>query len=203
MSILISVAVFIAVYFVSAKPLETFFATKYTDYLLSNPSSYNSLLPARLSLAALPRNRIFTNLALPIPGKDGEEIQLGTVIVSRSGIFIICLLNGAGILDNSTAQKWKRLDGGRVTEFDNPFIFQKDARTLLEYYVQAANISPVKAHTIVLYTNDSLRFTQHKSRGVIFAGDYHRKLSSFEKNGRLSSAQIKNICSALKSADIY
>ena len=38
-----------------------------------------SSLPSRLSAAVLPKSRIFRSVALPIPGRDGEEIQLSTL----------------------------------------------------------------------------------------------------------------------------
>ncbi len=199
----ISILIFLAVFTVSAKILEAPLRKGYCARLLSDSNATSPALPARLSLAVLPKWRIFRSVSLPIPGKDGEEIQLGTVIVSRSGIFILCQINGAGILENSHSGKWKQINNGKFTEFDNPFTVQNDARTLIEYYAEAAGYPEIKAHSLVIYTSPNLRFTNPKSRGVISARDFATRLLSFEKRGKLSTQQIKAACSILKDAEAY
>lgn len=199
----ISALIFIAVFTVSAKILEAPMRRGYCSRLLSESNISSTALPAKLSLAVLPKWRIFRSVSLPIPGKDGQEIQLGTVIVSRSGVFIICQINGAGILENSHSAKWKRIHNGKFTEFDNPFVAQSDARTLIEYYAEAAGYPDIKAHSLVIYTNSALRFTNPKPRGVMYAKDFATRLLSFEKRGRLSTQQIKAACSILKDAEAY
>ena len=198
----ISILIFAAVFSVSARILEAKLRRGYCARLLSDGSTSASL-PARLALAVLPRHRVFRSVSLPIPGKDGEEIQLGTVIVSRSGVFILCQINGQGILENSPSGKWKHVHNGKFTEFDNPFTVQSDARTLIEYYAEAGGYPDVKAHSLVIYTNPGLRFTNPKPRGVILAKDFAARLDALEKRGKLTKQQISAVCSILKDAEAY
>lgn len=196
------ILIFAFAFFAISRLLEGILRRGYVTKLISESSS-SSALPARLSLAVLPKSRIFRSVSLPIPGKEGEEIQLGTVIVSRSGIFILCQLNGNGILDNSHSGKWKHISNGKFTEFDNPFASQSDARTLIEYYTEALGFPEIKAHSIVLYTGTALRFTAPKPRGVIHAKDFAGRLTLLEKQGKLTVRQIKAACSVLKEAELY
>ncbi len=203
MIFLLSALVFFAVFYSAARILEKILRRGYCQRLLANPAAYGTALPERLALAVLPRGRVFRSLTLPIPGKDGQEIQLGTVVVSRSGIFILCQINGGGILENNPSGKWKHICGGKFSEFDNPFTVQGDARTLIDYYAERAGEPEIKAHSMVLYTNSSLRFVNQRSRSVICTSDFVSRLLFLEKRGRLSKAQIKTACSILKEADAY
>jgi hypothetical protein len=199
----ISILIFFAVFFTTAKLLEKPLTTGYCNNLLCSKAVRSSSLPEKLCRAVLPRTRIFRGVSLPIPGKEGEEIQLGTVAVSRSGIFILCQINGAGILENPPTTRWKQIDNGKFSEFDNPFTMQRDARALIDYYTDLAGYPEIKAHSIVIYTNPSLRFTHQKPRGVILAKEFPARLSGLEKRGRLSSAQVKAACNILSNADAY
>ncbi len=203
MIVFFSILIFLAVFVITAKALEIPLRKGYAKKLLSDGSAYNAALPSKLSLAILPQSRVFRSLTLPIPGKDGQEIQLGTVIVSRSGVFILCQINGAGILENKPSEKWKHICGGKFSEFDNPFNVQADARTLINYYLELEGVTDVKAHTLVLYTNSGLRFTEPKSRSVIYINDFVKRLTAFERKGKLSLKQLKATCTALKEADSY
>ncbi len=203
MVFLISLLVFVAVFFISAFLLEMLLASKYAEQVLASSGASDTSLPERLSLAVLPRSRVLRSVSLPIPGRDGEEIRLGTVIVSRSGIFILCQINGAGILENPPTEKWKQIYNGRFTEFNNPFITQKDARALIDYYTEASGLPEVKAHSMIIYTNPSLRFTNQRPRGIVYARDFVKHLRRLEKRGRLTGSQIRSACSVLRNADAY
>jgi hypothetical protein len=203
MLIPISIAVFTALFFIILKLTDTALTDGYCSYLLKDPKNHDSALPAKLAAAVLPRGRIFRGVSIPIPGKDGEEIHLGTVIVSRAGIFIICQINGSGILENPPDRKWKLISAGKFTEFENPFLHQKDARTLLEYYAASCVSPDVHAHSIVLYTGSQLKFTSQKPRGVMSAKELPSKLSKMEKTGRLTRDQVRAACKMLSNIEAY
>ncbi len=199
---IVGILIFTLTFAITYRLLESVLRRRYCARLIAENGT-SAVLPAGLSLAVLPRSRVFRSVSLPIPGKEGEEIQLGTVIVSRSGIFILCQLNGNGILDNSHSGKWKHISNGKFTEFDNPFISQSDARTLIEYYTESLGFPEIKAHSIVLYTGSSLRFTAPKPRNVIHVNDFAMRLMSLEKQGKLTAQQLKAACSVLKEAELY
>ncbi|MBR2473546.1 MAG: NERD domain-containing protein [Clostridia bacterium] len=203
MSVFISIVTFALTFVIAARVLEVLLVKGYCSELLSEPKNFTSSLPSRLSAAVLPKSRIFRSVALPIPGRDGEEIQLGTVIVSRSGIFIVCQINGSGILENSPNGKWKHIYGGKCVEYENPFQLQSDARKLIDYYAECEGLSDIKAHSLIVYTSEALKFTYPKPRGIISAENFPKKLSYFEKRGRLSRQQIKAACAMLRGADSY
>lgn len=203
MTFFIATATFLITFVLAARLLEPLLIRGYCDNLLSNPANFTGSLPSRLSAAVLPKKRIFRSVVLPIPGRDGEEIQLGTVIVSRSGIFILCQINGGGILENSPGGKWKHISGGKCSEYENPFQLQQDARSLINYYAECEGISDVKAHSIIVYTDPSLKFTHPKPRGIICASELPKKLSNFEKRGKLTREQVKTACAMLRSTDAY
>ena len=197
MEIFIKAAVFIALFFLLAKLLESALSKKYTSAILSSKKNYTSDLPARLARAALPKNCVFRSLSLPIPGRDGEEINIGTVIVSRCGVFILCQIHGSGLIENSQEKKWKHLQNGRSSEFDNPFTYQQDARSLIEFYAKNNGFEDVRAHTMILYTDPTLRFTIPQSRSVVYAGNFASKLSKMERFGKLSRIQVSSFCKLL------
>ena len=199
----ISVAVFTALFFTVLKLTEAALTDSYCSYLLKDPKNYDSSLPAKLAAAVLPRGRIFRGVSIPIPGKDGEEIHLGTVIVSRAGIFILCQINGSGILENPPDRKWKLVSAGKFTEFENPFLHQKDARTLIEYYAASCVSPDVRAHSIVLYTGSQLKFTSQKPRGIMSAKELPSRLAKMERTGRLSREQIRAACKMLSTIEAY
>ena len=176
---------------------------KYCQALIADKARFSASLPARLCAAIIPKSRIFRSVSLPIPGKDGQEIQLGTVIVSRAGIFIICQINGAGILENPSNGKWKHISSGKFTEFENPFTNQADARALLEYYCGLYVGQPVSAYSLVIYTEPSLKFTYQKPRGVICINDFPSRLAKMEKSRRLSAEQIRAACKMLSQIQAY
>ena len=195
-------SVFTAVFFVTLKAIERPLINGYCHSVLSDSAAYGSSLPETLARAIIPKGRIFRSLALPIPGKDGEEIHLGTVVVSRAGVFIVCQLNGAGILENPPDRKWKHICGGKFTEFENPFIHQKDARTLIEYYL-SPHCADARVYSIVLYTSQALKFTAQKPRGVMSAEEFPKRLLKMEKTGRLTKAQVKTVCDVLSNVEAY
>ena len=203
MIVFVSLAVFAILFFLLVKLFERLLSGEYCERLLKDPKNYDSSLPSRLALTVLPKKRIFRSVSLPIPGKDGEEIQLGTVIVSRAGIFILCQINGSGILENPPDKKWKHISNGKFTEFDNPFIHQKDARSLIEYYASSYVDGDIHAHSIVLYTGASLRFTSQKPRGIMSAKEFPQKLLKMEKTGKLSSEQVRAACRMLSEIEAY
>ena len=145
----------------------------------------------------LPNKNVFRSLSLPIPGRDGDEINIGTLIVSKCGVFILCQIHGSGLIENSQEKRWKHLQNGRSADFDNPFTSQHDARALLEFYAKNHGLDEVKAHTLVLYTDPTLKFTVSQSRSVIYAGNFPSKLSKMEKYGKLSSMQVRSFCKLL------
>ena len=195
--------IFIAVFILLTKLLDRILQKGYCENILSDTSNYNSALPGRLAGAVLGKKSVFRLLSLPIPGRDGEEIQLGTVIVTGSGIFIVCLLNGNGIVENPTDGNWKHISAGKITEFDNPFSMQRDARALLEYYMGISGYQNVKAYTLVVYTGNGLRFSYQKPRGVIAASEFPEKLRQMNKKARLSRTEIKGVCRVLSEISAY
>ena len=203
MFLFFTLLVFISVFIISSYILAKIFTTKYVNNLLTSTATPDSNLPARLSLAVLSKGRIFQDVSLPIPNRDGEEIQIGTAVVTKSGVFILCQICGGGILENPSSAKWKKIEKGKFTEFDNPFHSQKDARTLIDYYAEANGLSGVKSHTAVIYTNENLRFTHQKPRGVLYTRDFIKRLFYLEKNGKLSAMQVKSACQMLKNVENY
>ena len=203
MPIFVFAAVFTLLFFIFTKLLEALITEGYCTRLLNDQKSLGASLPSKLALAVLPRKRVFRSVSLPIPGKDGEEIQLGTVVVSRAGIFILCQINGSGILENPTDRKWKHILSGKFSEFENPFLYQKDARTLIEYYASSYIGADVHAYTMVLYTSPSLKFTSQKPRGVLSAHEFPKKLKKMERSGRLTAQQVKDTCAMLSRIEAY
>ena len=200
---IISAMLFVAVFIIAAKLLEGLLIRSSSRNILANSANLNSALPSALASSVLPRGRIFRSLALPIPGKDGEEIHLGTVIVSRSGIFILCLINGSGIIENPPSGNWKHISNGKCSEFQNPFLAQKDARGLIEYLAEQNGLSGLHAYSLVIFTGTSLKFTHPRSRGVISASELTDKLCSLEKRGKLTRTQVRAAATMLRNADAY
>lgn len=197
MDLLFQISVFILLFFLFVKIIEPILSRNYSACLLSKKRNYNSELPARLAHGALPKSRIFRSVSLPIPGRDGDEINIGTVIVSKCGVFILCQIHGSGLIENSQEKKWRHMQNGRCAEFDNPFTSQQDARSLLEFYAKTNGLEDVKAHTMIIYTDPSLKFTVPQSRSVLYAGSLAAKLDKMEKVGRLSSLQVHSFCKLL------
>ena len=159
------------------------------------------LIPELLR-AFMPKSNVFSGISLPIPGKEGEEIYYGTVAVNSAGIFIICRICGEGLLENPpTADKWKLMSKGKVTEFSNPFRDQDSPRRLLAYYADAAGVGGVRVHTVMVYTNSGLRFANPPSKGVIHASSLYTRFRGMSKRGRLTLAQVSAISKMLSEVN--
>jgi hypothetical protein len=200
---LLGFAVLIASYTLLSLIIGAHIKKRYCEELLSEPSNFTASLPSRLGLASLPSSRIFRSLSLPIPDKDGEEIHFGTVMVTRAGIFIVCVINGGGILENDPSGKWKHIYGGTCREYENPFRMQQGARELFSYYAEKAGLDGVAAHTVIVYTDPSLRLTHQRPRGLITASELPTLLSRLEKRGRLTLRETRAACAMLKNAYSY
>ncbi len=194
-------AIFIAIFFISDKLIEPKLTSVYCKNILSDPRNINSELPSKLLKASIPSGRIFRSLSLPIPGKEGEEINIGTAVVNRSGVYILCQIHGSGVLENPPSDSWKHLNRGKCTEFENPFKMQKDARDLIEFYAKSNGMTDVKAHSIVMYTDPTLRFTHQISRLVINADDITSKMATLDRYGKLSSSRVREVCKLLRDVD--
>ncbi len=199
MSFIIFFSAFIGLFFVFYKLFFPRFRNIYCARLLTEPGGSAELLPYKLINATFPGSQIFTSLALPIPGREGEEITLGTVAVNRSGVYIICQIRGDGIIENPPNQRWKHLSNGNSREFENPFRAQADARELIEYYAKNAGLGCAKCHSLVIYTGKNLRFTHTMSRQIIQADDLNRRFSVLDKLGRLSRSEVNDICRLLSN----
>ncbi len=191
--------VFFGLFFVFYKMLFPRFCDIYCKNVLAEPCGDTDILPYKLINATFPSSQIFNSLALPIPGREGEEITLGTVAVNRSGIYIICQIRGDGIVENPPNQRWRHLVNGSSREFENPFRAQADARELIEYYAKNAGLGGVRCHSLVVYTSPRVRFTNTMSRQIIYANDLNRRFSVLDSLGRLSRSEVNDICRLLSN----
>ncbi len=194
MNFILFTAVFSGLFFGFYKLLFPRFRDIYCARILAEPHGNEDELPSKLINATFPMSQIFNSLALPIPGREGEEITLGTVAVNRSGIYIICQICGDGIIENPPGQRWKHMVNGSSREFENPFRAQADARELIEYYAKNAGLGCVKCHSLVVYTGKNLKFTHTMSRQMIQANDLNRRFSVLDKLGKLSRSEVNDIC---------
>ncbi len=189
-------AVFTLLFCVINRISEKRLIERYTFRLLSSAED-SEMLPAQLLYATMKKSRVFTDLSLPIPSKDGEEINIGIVAVNRAGVYIICRIQGEGVIENPNADRWKHVYNGSCSEFENPFRAQEGARNLIEYYTKNAGLSAVKAHSMLVYTAPSLRFTHVLNRSIVSADNLTRKLSDIDKRGRLTNSEVRQTCRLL------
>ncbi len=197
MKIILFAILFVAVFLISDKLIEPKLTKRYCESVLYDPRNINATLPSKLLKASIPSSRIFRSLSLPIPGRDGEEISVGTAVVNRSGIFIMCQIHGSGVLENPPNDNWKHINRGKCTEFENPFRMQKDARDLIEFYTKNNGLGDVKAHSLVIYSDPSLKFTHQTSRSVISATELNSRMLTFDRYGKLSPARVREVCKML------
>ena len=201
MKLILFAILFVAVFLISDKLIEPKLTRRYCEAVLSDPRNINTELPSRLLRATMPSSKVFRSLSLPIPGRDGEEITIGTAVVNRSGVYIVCQIHGSGVLENPPNDKWKHINRGKCTEFENPFRMQKDARDLIEFYTKNNGFGDVRAHSIVLYTDPSLKFTHQTSRSVISATELNSRMLTLDRYGKLSSARVREVCKMLTDID--
>ena len=151
--------------------------------------------------AFVPKKNIFTSLSLPIPGKEGEEILYGTVVVTGAGIFIISRICGSGLIENPQSDvKWRFLSQGNVSEFLNPFKEQSAPRKLLSYYAESVGVKDVRVRTLVVYTDENLRFSEPITKGIIHISELYRRMKKLSSRGKLSWKSIRAISAVLAEA---
>lgn len=201
MKFILFAAIFVAVFFISDKLIEPRLTSRYCKSILNDPRNINAALPSKLLKASMPSGRIFRSLSLPIPGKEGEEINIGTAVVNRSGVYIVCQIHGSGVLENPTDSNWKHINRGKCSEFENPFKMQKDARDLIEFYTKSNGMGDVRAHSIVMYTDPTLRFTHQISRAVISADEICEKMTTLDRYGKLSASRVREVCKLLNDVN--
>ena len=175
---------------------------RYLYSLLSEEPADSPRLVSMVFRAFLPRRSVITSLSLPIPDREGEEVAYGTVAVSRAGIFIISRICGEGRIDNSPREgKWRFFSHGYVKEFPNPFKEQEAPRRLLAAYAAAAGVSDVKVHTLIVYTDPALKFTNPPSKGIMHLSEAYRRMRKLSARGKLSRRSIRAITSTLRAAN--
>ena len=192
----LATAAFIILFYMLYRLNLEWLTRRYTERLILSYGD-SETLPARLLFGAMCKRHVFTDLSLPIPSKDGEEINIGVVAVNRCGVFIICRIQGDGVIENPNEQRWKHVYNGSCSEFENPFRTQEGARNLIEYYAKNAGLSAVKAHSMLVYTNPSLRFTHTLNRSIVSAENLSKKLSAMDKRGRLTHTEVRQTCRLL------
>lgn len=197
MKLVLFAVLFLAVFLLADKLIEPRLTRRYCDSVLCDPRNINAELPSKLLKASMPRGRVFRSLSLPIPGRDGEEITIGTAVVNRSGVYIVCQIHGSGVLENPPNDNWKHINRGKCIEFENPFRMQKDARDLIEFYTKNNGFGDVKAHSVVVYTDTALKFTHQTSRSVISATELNSRMLTLDRYGKLSSARVREVCKML------
>ncbi|MBR5454088.1 MAG: hypothetical protein IKV54_08415 [Clostridia bacterium] len=150
----------------------------------------------------MPGRNVFSSFSLPIPGRAGEEISYGTVAVTRAGIFIVTRICGGGLIENPQKEAtWRFLSNGNVREFPNPFKAQDSARRLLALYAERAGVSGVSVRTVLVYTDEKLRFSEPPTKGMIHISEIYRKIQRMNSKGKLSYRDIRAIVSAISDAD--
>ncbi len=184
-----------------SKLLQPYFTAIYCEKLLSEADASGDRLPARLLSATFPNSQIFNSLSLPIPGREGEEICLGTVAINRSGIYIICQIRGNGIIENPVDRRWKHMINGACSEFENPFRAQSGARELIEYYTKTAGLGFAKCHSLIVYSGQALKFTHNVSRQIIPASELNRRFTATDRIGNMTHSEVRSICKLLKNID--
>ena len=189
-------SVFFILFLITDRITEARLVGRHIRKALSEYGDSDSL-PAELLLTTMPKSRVFTDLSLPIPTKDGEEISLGVVAVTRAGIYIICRIQGEGLIENPNAARWRHVYNGSCTEFDNPFRSQAGARELIEHYTKNAGLGAVKAHSMLFYTGHALRFTNTFNRSIVSAENLGRKIDALDRRGRLTRAEVRQTCRLL------
>ena len=175
---------------------------KYLFSLLAEePSDSPSLVP-KVFRAFMPRRRVLTALSLPIPGREGEEIAYGTVAVNRAGIFIISRICGSGAIENPPrGDKWRFFSGGYIKEFANPFKEQEIPRRLLATYSAAAGVKDVPVHTLLVYTDPSLKFSVPPSKAIMHISEAYRRMKRMSAKGVLDRKKMRTVVAALKDAN--
>ncbi len=197
MNIFIFIFTFALAYFCFDRLLSPHLTDIYCKKILSDGVAEPNMLPARLISASFPSSQIFTQLSLPIPGREGEEIHIGTVAVNRSGVYIVCQIRGEGIIENPPDKRWTYITNGQSRDFENPFRAHASARELIEYYAKNAGLGYAKCHSLIVCTGQSLTFTYPKSRQMVSAEYLNRKFRKLDKLGRMSAYEVNDICKML------
>lgn len=196
--IIASVALAVPIYLlISPRLTERYCSRKIAE----TPEDSAELIP-KLLKAFLPGRCVFTDISLPIPGRDGEEIGYGTVAVCRGGIFIISKICGEGFIENPPgAEKWKFMNSGSVKEFPNPFKQQESPRQLLSFYASAAGENNVRIHTLIVYTDKRLRFSNPPSKGIIHVSQLYKRIQMMSARGKLTGKGVRAIAKLINDAN--
>ena len=196
--IAISAALAVPIYLL----ISPWITEKYCDRKIAESSEDSPELIPSLLKAILPNRCVFTDISLPIPGRDGEEIGYGAVAVCRGGIFIISRICGEGLIENPPgAERWKLMNRGSVKEFPNPFKQQESPRQLLSFYANAAGEKNVRVHTLIVYTDEGLRFSNPPSKGVLHVSQLHKRIRLLSAKGALSSKGVRAIAALISEAN--
>ena len=182
--------------------ISPFITERYITELLSAERADSPDVMPKLLRSFMPSRNVFTSFSLPIPGREGEEISYGTVAVTRSGIFIFTRICGGGLIENPQKDAtWRFLSNGNVREFPNPFKAQDSARRLLGLYAERAGVDEVSVRTLVVYTDEKLRFSEPPTKGVVHISGIYRRIRRLNCKGGLSYREIRAIVSAISDAE--
>ncbi len=198
MKFILFLCTFIILYLCFERIISPRLTDAHCQRLLSDGSIGAQEIPSRLITATFPDRQVINSLSLPIPGREGEEIHIGTVAVNRSGIYIICRICGDGIIENPPDKpRWNYITNGQSREFDNPFRSHAGARELIEYYAKNAGLGYAKCHSLIIYSGSNLKFTYPKSRQLIPAESLNRRFRMLDKMGKLNRDEVFDICKLL------
>ena len=182
--------------------VSPFITRRYITELLATERADGPEVIPKIFRSFMPSRNVFSSFSLPIPGREGEEISYGTVAVTRAGIFIVTRICGGGLIENPQKEvTWRFLSQGNVREFPNPFKAQDSARRLLSLYAERAGVSDVCVRTLVVYTDEKLRFSEPPTKGTIHISEIYRKIQRLSRKGKLSYRDIHAIVSAISDAE--
>ena len=174
---------------------------RYVRELLSAEGADAPDTVAKLLRSFLPDKNVFVGISLPIPDREGEEIYYGTVDVTEAGILIITRICGSGMIENPQGESiWRFLSNGSVREFPNPFKEQDSPRRLLSLYAELAGIEDVNVRTLVVYTDEELKFSDPPPKGILHISALYARVRRLSAKGNLTNKNVCAIVSALKDA---
>lgn len=105
----------------------------------------------KVLLAAFGNSKVMPNARIPVKGRNVPPAFADALIVSRSGITVISVMQNQGMLDNPQNGPWTYVDkNGRITTVENPFARNRYMTEVLKHILRKDGFHNISFNSLVV-----------------------------------------------------
>ena len=137
----------------------------------------------------------------PAVQSDGV-VNIENIVVTRGGIMVISTLNVSGYVDNPAHNNWIEYSNGHITPMRNPVELNEANVRAVRNLLRAENLTNIRVHNIVVYTDPSTQF-KYRCESLVSADGLIRYIRDLSKLKFIRIFEVKNVADSLRKYRIH